>query len=77
MRWRTVLAAVKAAQPLRSEPVEAAVGEVLGTSPVDVAVTRIRSRSTWNTSATICATLTNSPCPISVPPWFRRIEPSL
>ena len=33
-----VLAASHAAQPLRSEPVDAAVGEVLGTSAVEVAV---------------------------------------
>ena len=77
MRWRIVFAASHAAQPLRSVPVEAAVGEVLGTSAVEVADGRMRSMSTLNTSATICATLMNSPCPISVPPWFRRIEPSV
>ena len=37
MRCLMVLAASQAAQPLRSEPVEAAVGEVLGTSAVEVA----------------------------------------
>ena len=40
MRCLMVLAASKAAQPFRSEPVEAAVGEVLGTSAVDVATGR-------------------------------------
>jgi len=77
MRFLMVFAASQAAQPLRSEPVDAAVGEVLGTSAVEVAEGRMRSRSTPKTSATTCATLTNNPCPISVPPWFRRIEPSV
>ena len=43
--------------PLRSEPEEAAVAEVFGTLPVVVAVILIRSRSTWNSSASTCATL--------------------
>ena len=43
MRCLMVLAASQAAQPLRSEPVEAAVGEVLGTSAVEVAEGRMRS----------------------------------
>ena len=43
--------------PLRSEPEEAAVAEVFGTLPVVVAVIFTRSISTWNASATTCATL--------------------
>ena len=77
MRCLMVLAASQAAQPFKSEPVDAAVGEVLGTSAVEVALGRMRSMSTPKTSATTWATLTNSPCPISVPPWFSRIEPSV
>ena len=61
-------AAAPAAMPLMSEPEEAAVAEVFGTLPVLVAVILMRSRSTCSSSATTCATLTNSPCPISVPP---------
>jgi hypothetical protein len=71
-----VLAAFRAAMPFRSVPDEAAVAEVLGTLSVTVEVTFTRSTPTLNASATIWATLTNSPCPISVPPWFSRIEPS-
>ncbi len=69
--------ALRAAMPLRSLPEEAAVGDVFGTLPVCVAVIFTRSRSTWNYSATTCATLMLSPCPISVPPWFSAIEPSV
>jgi hypothetical protein len=61
-------AALAAAMPLRSVPDEAAVADVLGTLPVVVAVIRIVSRSTWNSSASTCATLVLSPWPISVPP---------
>ena len=43
--------------PLRSEPDDAAVAEVLGTLPVVVAVIFTWSRSIWNSSATTCATL--------------------
>jgi hypothetical protein len=62
--------------PFRSVPEEAAVGEVFGTlaggrrgdrDPVDVDAELL---------ATTCATLMNSPCPISVPPWFRCTDPS-
>ena len=63
--------------PLRSEPDEAAVGEVFGTLPVLVADRRIWSMSIWKTSATTCATLTNRPWPISVPPWFNSTLPSV
>ena len=70
-------AAFCAAMPFRSEPDEAAVAEVFGTLAVVVAVIFTRSRSTWKQSATTCATLVLRPCPISVPPWFRWIEPSL
>ena len=49
-------------------PEEAAVGEALGTLAVLVAVMRTKSSGTPNSSATTCATLVNSPCPISVPP---------
>ena len=55
----------------------AAVGEVFGTSAVLVAVMATRSSSTPKTSPTTWAILMNRPCPISVPPWFRRIEPSV
>ena len=72
--WR---AASEAAMPLRSVPEEAAVAEVLGTLPVEVAVTRIRSTSTWNSSASTCATLVCRPWPISVPPWLSWSEPSV
>ena len=54
--------------PLRSLPEEAAVAEVLGTLPVVVAVILTRAMSTWNSSATTCATLVLRPWPISVPP---------
>ena len=57
--------------PFRSEPEEAAVAEVFGTLAVVVAVIFTWSMSIWNSSATTCATLTYSPCPISVPPWFK------
>ena len=72
-----VRAAFSAAMPLRSEPEEAAVAEVFGTLAVVVGVIFTFSRSTWNSSATTCATLTKRPCPISVPPWFRCTDPSL
>ena len=45
-------AAFCAALPLRSVPLEAAVGEVLGTLSVLVAVIWMRAMSTWKTSAT-------------------------
>ena len=67
-RSRMLRAAICAAAPLRSVPDDAAVAEVFGTLPVLVADIRIWSRSIWNASATTCATLTNRPCPISVPP---------
>ena len=70
-------AAFCAAMPFRSEPEDAAVAEVFGTFAVVVAVILTRSMSTWKQSATTCATLVLSPWPISVPPWFRWIEPSL
>ena len=54
--------------PFRSAPDEAAVADVLGTLSVRVAVIRTRSIGTAKTSATTCATLIYSPCPISVPP---------
>ena len=63
--------------PLRSEPDDAAVADVFGTLPVLVADTRIWSRSIENVSATTCATFTNSPCPISVPPWLSTTLPSV
>ncbi|MNP02131.1 hypothetical protein D3C76_939740 [compost metagenome] len=66
-----ISAAFCAALPFRSAPEEAAVGEVLGTLSVLVAVICTRSISTWNTSATTWATLVFRPWPISVPPWFR------
>ncbi|MCY1241120.1 hypothetical protein D9M72_540060 [compost metagenome] len=50
-------AALAAAMPLRSDPEDAAVADVFGTLPVVVAVTLIRSRFTWNSSATTWATL--------------------
>ena len=50
-------AAMRAAMPLRSEPEDAAVGEVLGTFAVVVAVMRTRSIPMPNSSATTCATL--------------------
>ena len=68
MRSLICSAAFFAAMPFRSEPEEAAVGEVFGTLPVVVAVMRIWSTSIWKVSATTCATLMNRPCPISVPP---------
>ena len=62
--------------PLRSEPADAAVGDAFGTIAVLVAVGRTMSSGTPNSSATTCATLTNRPWPISVPPWFSSTEPS-
>ncbi|MCY1441674.1 hypothetical protein D9M71_579970 [compost metagenome] len=72
-----VSAAFCAALPFRSAPLDAAVGEVFGTLSVLVAVICTRSISTWNTSATTCATLVFRPWPISVPPWFRWMLPSV
>ncbi len=37
----------------------------------------MRSTSTWKTSATTWATLVLRPWPISVPPWFRWMLPSV
>ena len=62
--------------PFRSEPEEAAVAEVFGTLAVVVAVIFTVDISTWKASASTCATLVKRPWPISVPPWFRWIEPS-
>ena len=62
--------------PFRSEPEDAAVAEVFGTRAVSVAETLTRATSTSNSRATTCATLVNSPWPISVPPWFSSSEPS-
>ena len=45
MRVLICVAALSAAMPLRSEPDDAAVGEVFGTLPVEVAVTRMQSIS--------------------------------
>ena len=58
MRRLIAPAAIRAAMPLRSEPAEAAVGEVFGTLPVEVAVMRTRSMPMPNSSATTWATLT-------------------
>ncbi|MCY1427132.1 hypothetical protein D9M71_429650 [compost metagenome] len=63
--------------PFRSLPLEAAVGEVLGTLSVRVAVMLTCSSGTWNSSATTCATLMFRPWPISVPPWFSWMLPSV
>ena len=52
-----VAAACFAAMPLRSAPEDAAVGEVLGTFAVVVAVMRTLDASMPNSSATTCATL--------------------
>ena len=49
-------AAALAAMPFKSAPDEAAVGDVFGTFPVDVAVMRTRSNAMPKTSATTCAT---------------------
>ena len=49
--------AASAAMPLMSEPDDAAVAEVLGTLPVEVAVIFTLSMSTWKASATTWATL--------------------
>jgi hypothetical protein len=57
MRLLMAVAAIFAAMPLRSEPDDAAVGDVLGTLPVVVAVMRTRSAEMPNTSATTCAIL--------------------
>ena len=70
-------AACRAAMPFRSEPAEAAVAEVLGTLSVRVAETLTLPMSIRNVDATTWATLVNSPCPISVPPWFRWTLPSV
>ena len=72
-----IAAALCAAWPLRSVPEEAAVGDVFGTLAVEVAVFFTRSSGMPNVSATICATFTNNPCPISMPPWFSMTEPSV
>ena len=68
--------AARVAIPFRSDPDEAAVAEVLGTLDVSVAVIFTAPVSTPNTSAATCATFWFRPCPISVPPWFRMIDPS-
>ena len=57
MRALIARAAMRAAMPLRSEPDEAAVGDVFGTFAVVVAVMRTRSSAMPNSSATTCATL--------------------
>ena len=69
------VAAICAAQPLRSVPVLAAVGEVLGTSAVLVAVMRTRERGTPKVSATIWATL-KSGAVGALDAWFSYIGPS-
>ena len=56
MRSLITSAALRAAMPLRSEPEDAAVGDVLGTLPVVVAVMATCSRAMPKTSATTCAT---------------------
>ena len=65
-----------AAMPFRSDPDDAAVAEVLGTLAVSVAVILTARVSSPNRAATTCATFWNRPWPISVPPWFRWIDPS-
>ncbi len=63
--------------PFRSVPEDAAVAEVFGTLPVVVAVIFTRSRSTWKQIGDHLRDLwCKRPWPISVPPWFRWIEPS-
>ena len=52
------------------------MAEVLATLLVSVAVARTCARSTPSSCATTCITLVLMPCPISVPPWLTRIEPS-
>jgi len=76
MRPRSVSQAACTAMPLRSDPDEAAVAEVLGTLAVSVAVMRTRSSGMPNRAAATCATFWNSPCPISVPPWFSATDPA-
>ena len=44
---------------------------------VEVAARRIWPMSTWNVSATTCATLMNKPWPISVPPGLKSTLPSV
>ena len=63
--------------PFMSLPDEAAVAEVFGTNAVSVAVIFTAATSTPNTLAATCATFRNSPCPISVPPWFSVTLPSM
>ena len=63
--------------PLRSEPEDAAVGDVFGTFAVLVAEVFAIDLDHIRVSATTCATLTNSPCPISVPPWLSTTLPSV
>ncbi len=53
------------------------MADVLATLLVSVAVTRTRPKATPSSCATTCATLVFRPWPISVPPWFTRMEPSL
>ncbi|MNZ97741.1 hypothetical protein D3C78_1169960 [compost metagenome] len=72
-----ISAAFCAALPFRSAPLDAAVGEVLGTLSVLVAVIWMRLKSTWKICATTWATLVFRPWPISVPPWFRWMLPSV
>ena len=68
---------VSAALPFMSLPAEAAVGEVLGTFSVVVAMIRTRSSPRPSSSATTWATFTYSPCPISIPPWESWTLPSV
>jgi hypothetical protein len=77
MRRRMARAAASAALPFMSLPAEAAVGEVLGTFSVVVAMMRTRSSPTPSSSATTWATFTYSPCPISIPPWESWTLPSV
>jgi hypothetical protein len=73
----SVRQAARAASPFRSVPLEAAVGEVFGTLPVEVGMRRTLPSGTPSSLATICATLVISPWPISVPPWFSCTLPSV
>lgn len=70
------LRAMRAACPLMSLPVEAAVAEVLGMMEVLVFWIRICSLGMPSSLEAIVCILSYRPCPISTPPWCMVTEPS-
>ncbi len=76
-RASRVSQAALTAWPFKSEPLLAAVAEVLGTLSVLVVITRRRETFTPSERAATPSILVCRPCPISVPPWFTWMLPSV